>query len=80
MGTTAARHFAKQLPDLTNMLSIAIIGMAQAVDIRGKSEVSEFLSANHDKIRAHVDALEFDRRMDIDIKVIYKMILEGAFA
>ena len=80
MGTTAALHFAKQIPDITNMLSIAIIGMAQGVDIRGKSEVSEFLAANYDKVRAAVKALEFDRRMDIDIKVIHKMILEGTFA
>jgi len=80
MGTTAALHFSKQLPDLTNMLSIAIIGMAQAVDLRGRSECSEFLQQNYDKVRAKVDALEFDRRMDIDIKVVYKMILDGAFA
>ena len=79
MGTTAALHFSKQLPDLTNMLSIAIIGMAQAVDLRGKSECSEFLQQNYDKVRAEVDALEFDRRMDIDIKVVYKMILDGDF-
>ena len=80
MGTTAALHFAKQLPDLTNMLSIAIIGMAQAVDLRGRSEVSTFLAANYDKVRSEVAALEFDRRMDIDIRVIYKRILEGEFA
>jgi len=80
MGTTAALHFAKQLPDLTNMLSIAIMGMAQGVDLRGKSEVSAFLAANYDKVRAEVEPLKFDRRMDIDIKVINKMILEGAFA
>ena len=79
MGTTAALHFAKQLPDLTNMLSIAIMGMAQGVDLRGKSEVSTFLAANYDKVRAEVAPLEFDRRMDLDIKVINKMILEGAF-
>ncbi len=79
MGTTAALHFAKQLPDLTNMLSIAMIGMAQAVDLRGKSKCSEFLQQNYDKVRAEVEALEFDRRMDIDIKVVYKMILSGAF-
>ena len=79
MGTTAALHFAKQLPDLTNMLSIAMIGMAQAVDLRGKSKCSEFLQQNYDKVRAEVEALEFDRRMDIDIKVVYKMILDGAF-
>jgi len=80
MGTTAALHFAKQLPDLTNMLSIAIIGMAQAVDLRGKEQCSPFLQANYEKIRAEVDALEFDRRMDTDIKKVHQMILSGAFA
>lgn len=80
MGTTAALHFAKQLPDLTNMLSIAIIGMAQAVDLRQKESCSEFLQENYAKVRSEVAALEFDRRMDGDIKVINRMILEGAFA
>lgn len=80
MGTNAALHFAKQLPDLTNMLSIAIIGMAQAVDLRGREECSEFLQANYDKVRKSVKALEFDRRMDIDIKVIHQQLLEGMFA
>jgi len=80
MGTTAALHFAKQLPDLTNMLSIAIIGMAQAIELRGKSECSEFLQKNYDNVRTKVEALKFDRRMDLDIKVINKMILDGTFA
>jgi len=80
MGTTAALHFAKQLPDLTNMLSIAFIGMAQAVDIRKKENCSAFLQKNHEKIRTFVKALEFDRRMDTDIRWVYKMILEGEFA
>ena len=80
MGTTAALHFAKQLPDLTNMLSIAIIGMAQAVDLRGREKCSAFLQKNYDKVRVQVKPLEFDRRMDIDIKVIYKMLLSGDFA
>ena len=80
MGTTAALHFAKQLPDLTNMLSIAIIGIAQAVDLRGRSECSIYLQKNYDKVRKEVKALEFDRRMDMDIKIINKMILEGSFA
>ena len=80
MGTTAALHFAKQLPDLTNMLSIAIIGMAQGVDLRGKENCSEFLQKNYETIRSEVEKLTNDRRMDIDIKVINKMILQGKFA
>jgi len=80
MGTTAALHFAKQLPDLTNMLSIAIIGMAQAVDLRGKENCSVFLQKNYDTIRSEVEKLINDRRMDIDIKVVNKMIKEGKFS
>jgi histidine ammonia-lyase len=80
MGTTAALHFSKQLPDLTNMLSIAIMGMAQAVDLRGRDKCSEFLATNYDKVRAKIAPLDFDRRMDIDIKVVHKKILEGRFA
>jgi histidine ammonia-lyase len=80
MGTTAALHFAKQLPDLTNMLSIAVLGMAQAVDLRGRENCSAFLQKNYDSVRTQVEPLAFDRRMDLDIKVINKMILEGTFA
>jgi histidine ammonia-lyase len=80
MGTTSALHLAKKLPDLTNMLSIAILGMAQGVDLRGRENCSEFLQKNYDKVRKEVAPLEFDRRMDLDIKVINKMLLDGAFA
>lgn len=79
MGTTAALHFAQQLPDLTNMLSIAIIGMAQAVDLRGKENCSPFLQKNHESIREEVERLTYDRRMDLDIKVVNKMIRDGVF-
>lgn len=79
MGTTAALHFAKQLPDLTNMLSIALLGMAQAVDLRGRKNCSPFLQKNYDFIRAEVGKLTHDRRMDLDIKVINKMLRDGLF-
>jgi len=80
MGTTAALHFQKQLPDLTNMLSIAFIGMAQAVDIRGYENCSKTLQKNYDSVRTIVEKLEFDRRMDGEIKAIYKMLQEGTLA
>ncbi|WP_294960520.1 histidine ammonia-lyase [Sulfurimonas sp.] len=80
MGTTAALHFAKQLPDLTNMLSIALMGMAQGVDLRGKEKCSAFLQNNFETIRSEVQKLTNDRRMDIDIKVVNKMIREGLFS
>jgi histidine ammonia-lyase len=80
MGTTAALHFKQQLPDLANMLSIAIIGMAQAVDLRGREKCSKFLQKNYDKIREEVAPLTQDRRMDVDIKIINDMLFGGEFA
>ena len=67
------------MPDLTNMLSIALLGMAQAVDLRGRKNCSPFLQKNYDLIRAEVTKLTHDRRMDIDIKVINKMLRDGLF-
>ncbi len=79
MGTTAANDFAKMMPDLHNMLSIAFIGMAQAVDIRGNDKVSPHLKTIHDEIRTIVKPLLEDRRMDGDIKNINKMLKNAKF-
>jgi len=79
MGTTAARNFSKQLPDLENMLSIAFLGIAQAVDIRGYDKCSEHLKNCYNEIRKHVTKLEVDRRLDLDIKTVCKLLKEGKF-
>lgn len=77
MGTTAALDFQKMIPVLTNMLSIAFIGLAQAVDIRGTNNTSCFLNKNYKKIREKIKPLKEDRRMDIDIQKIYKLVESG---
>lgn len=74
MGTTAANDFSKMIPDLYNMLSIAFIGMTQAVDIRGKDLVSPHLTNIYENIRKDVKPLYEDRRMDFDIEKIYTLI------
>ena len=79
MGTTAANDFAKMIPDLHNMLAIAFIGMAQAVEIRGESKVSPHLKNIHDAIRECVKPLYEDRRMDIDIENIKPLITDKKF-
>ncbi|MFK5882258.1 MAG: aromatic amino acid ammonia-lyase [Sulfurospirillum sp.] len=79
MGTTSARNFAKQLPDLANMLSIGFLGIAQAVDIRGYEKCSAHLQNCYNEIRKEVATLRNDRRMDIDIKAVNRMLLEGKF-
>jgi len=80
MGTTAANDFAKMIPDLHNMLSIAFIGMAQAVDIRGQDKVSQHLKTIYDEIRVIVKPLREDRRMDIDIQNMKSLLISQKFS
>ncbi|MCD6433085.1 MAG: aromatic amino acid lyase [Sulfurimonas sp.] len=79
MGTTAARNFAKQLPDLANMLSIGFLGIMQAVDIRGYDKCSKHLQGCYNIVRKIVPKLEEDRRQDLDIKEVNKMLVAGKF-
>jgi len=77
MGTTASIHFKNQLPNLENMLAIALIGLAQAVDIREKKGISPHLKKIYNSIRKEVKPLIEDRRMDFDIKKVVNLINSG---
>lgn len=79
MGTTAANDFSKMMPDLHNMLSIAFIGMAQAVDIRGDEKVSPHLKNIFFEVRTKVKPLIEDRRMDWDIREVKVQLIDGKF-
>ena len=67
------------IPDLYNMLSIAFIGMAQAVDIRGDDKVSPHLKNIHEEARTIVKPLLEDRRMDGDIRNIKVLLKDRKF-
>ncbi len=77
MGTTAALNFKRTLPDLDNMLAIAFMGLAQAVDIRGHEGISPQLESVYKKIRSVIPPLVEDRRMDIEIAKVVEMINSG---
>ena len=77
MGTTASIHFKNQLPNLENMLAIAMIGLAQAVDIRSNRGISPHLEKIYKIIRAEVKPLIEDRRMDFDIQKVVELINNG---
>ena len=53
------------------------MGLAQAVDIRGKVGISPHLLSIYNKLRTEVDPLIEDRRMDIEITQIVAMIERG---
>ncbi len=80
MGTTAALNFKRILPDLENMLAIAFMGLAQAVDIRSENGISPKLQETYKKIRTKVAPLVEDRRMDKEIAMVVEMIRNGEFA
>ncbi|MEZ4692589.1 MAG: hypothetical protein R2837_00880 [Aliarcobacter sp.] len=67
------------IPDLQLMLAIAFMGMAQAVDIRGISEVSPHLKNIYDEIRKIIKPLYEDRRMDKEINIMVSLIKEEIF-
>ncbi|NLC28190.1 MAG: aromatic amino acid lyase [Campylobacteraceae bacterium] len=80
MGTTAALDFQKMMEPLSLMLSIAFIGLAQAVDIIGKTKASPTLQKHYDIIRSCVKPLMEDRRMDGDIYAIKTKVTGGELA
>jgi len=61
------------------MLSIAFIGIAQAVDIRGFEKCSKHLQVCYNEVRKEVTKLENDRRLDLDIQAVNKMVVDGKF-
>jgi histidine ammonia-lyase len=61
------------------MLSIAFIGIAQAVDIRGVEKCSPRLQKTHEEIRKVVTKLEVDRRLDLDIRAVNTLLVGGKF-
>jgi len=67
MGTTAAMDFYKMQEDLANMLSIAHLGAAQALDIKGLHLASPSLLQLYTKVREVSRPLLEDRRLDKDI-------------
>jgi histidine ammonia-lyase len=79
MGTTASLDFMKMLEPLEYMISISMLGLAQAVDIRGKEQASPKLLKSYMQIRESIAPLLEDRRMDIDIYKVQKMLQESKF-
>ena len=77
MGTTAALDFLKMNQVLEDMLSIAMLGLAQSIDIRGEKKVSRQLARKFKIIREKISPLLEDRRMDKDILDVKQIILSG---
>lgn len=80
MGTTAALDFYKMQEDVANMLSIALLGLAQGVDI--KSAITDKKTSNslynlHKRIREVSQSVCEDRRLDVDIEALKEYLLKS---
>lgn len=80
MGTTAALNFKRMQPDLHAMLAIALMGLAQAVDIKQEKGISPHLEKVYRSVRKVSAPLIEDRRMDLEIGAVVTMIEAGEFA
>jgi len=77
MGTTGALGLKGGIEEFSSMLAIAMLGIAQAMDIRGVEKFSPFAKGLYAKIRTVSAPLIEDRRLDGDIGIIREMLLRG---
>lgn len=77
MGTTGALGLKGGIEEFASMLAIAMLGIAQAMDIRGLENFSPFAQSLYAKIRAVSAPLIEDRRLDGDIITLREMLLRG---
>jgi histidine ammonia-lyase len=79
MGTTGALGLKGGIDEFASMLAIAMLGVAQAMDIKGIEKFSKFSTNLHAQIRAISAPLMEDRRLDGDISTLKDMLLNGDF-
>lgn len=77
MGTTSALGLKEGVKEFSSMLAIAMLGIAQAMDIRGVEKFSPHAQKLYKKIREISEPLIEDRRLDKEIEVIQGMLLRG---
>ncbi|MBN2895737.1 MAG: aromatic amino acid lyase [Campylobacterales bacterium] len=79
MGTTAGLRFLEQIETLQQIYAIALLGIAQGVDIITPTHCSKALRWLHDSIRSIAPPLLEDRRMDHDIHAVTAWIKQEPF-
>jgi histidine ammonia-lyase len=77
MGTISAREALRVLELSETVAVVHLLGVVQAVDLRGEDDVSDVGRAIWEAVRAEVPKNEADRRMDGDIRAVLAMHHEG---
>lgn len=79
MGTSSAISFRNGVTEFEDMLSIAFLGAAQALQIRDVTKASISAQRIYENIRELSAPLAEDRRLDIDIEKIKIKLQNGEF-
>lgn len=74
MGTIAARKAAEIAGNVMNVIAIELLAATQALDFLKPFKSSECLEAVHALIRSKVPKLEEDRRIDLDLEKVVKLM------
>ncbi len=77
MGTISAREALRICELVERVAAIHLLGLCQAVDLRGPSECGEATREVWQAVRGRVPKNDGDRRMDLDVEAIRGMLRAG---
>lgn len=77
MGTTAARHAARVIDNVSRVLAIELICAAEAADFAGINGLAPATRVLYDKLRAVVPPVVEDRSISRDIEKVASELLKG---
>jgi histidine ammonia-lyase len=77
MGTIAARKAREILENVRKVISMEILGAAQAIDLRGKKQLGRGTEAAYNVVREHTSFIDVDRVMYKEINTVEDVVKQN---
>lgn len=77
MGTIAARKSREILENVRKVISMEILGAAQAIDLRGKKQLGRGTEAAYNVVREHTSFVDVDRVMYKEINIVEDVVKQN---
>ncbi|MDK2562890.1 histidine ammonia-lyase [Romboutsia sedimentorum] len=77
MGTIAARKSREILENVRKVISMEILGAAQAIDLRGKKQLGRGTEAAYNVVREHTSFIDVDRVMYKEINIVEDVVKQN---
>lgn len=77
MGTIAARKSREILENVRKVISMEILGAAQAIDLRGKKQLGRGTEAAYNVVREHTSFVAVDRVMYKEINIVEDVVKQN---